>query len=268
MDPEKATRAAAHHLHDLYAQFGDWYLAMSAYNCGPGCVDRAVQRTGFADFWELRNRNALPRDTMNYVPVILAVTIMAKNPKDYALEDVESDQPVEYDTVAVHCPTNLALVADALDRPVSEIQELNPSLLKLMAPADYQLHIPKGTTAALMAALDSVPEAHRVSWRMHRVAQGETVAEIARRYATAPSVIAEANHSLADVPEAGDLLIIPASYSPSRPATHRLSAKTTAHGRGARVASKSVPEKVLHHRASARTYKSAAVPSRRTRTAN
>src|SRR5579864_7950289 len=89
MDPERATRAAARHLHDLYVTFGDWYLAMAAYNCGPGCVDHAVQRTGYADFWELRDRKALPRDTQNYVPLILAVTIMAKNPKDYNLEDVD-----------------------------------------------------------------------------------------------------------------------------------------------------------------------------------
>jgi membrane-bound lytic murein transglycosylase D len=266
MDPEKATRAAAHHLHDLYAQFGDWYLAMAAYNCGPGCVDRAIQRTGFADFWELRERNVLPRDTMNYVPVILAVTIMAKNPKDYELVDLDPDQPVEYDTVTVPCSTNLALVADALDRPASEIQDLNPALLRPVVPADYQLHIPKGTTAALMAALDNVPESHRGSWRMHRVAPGETIAEIARRYATPANSIAEANHSLAEVPEAGDLLIIPASSPQARTSVHSVAAKTSLHRRSTKLAAKTVPDKVLHHRA-ARTYKAASV-SRRTHTAN
>ena len=97
MDPEKATRAAARHLHDLYAMFGDWYLAMAAYNCGPGCVEQAVERTGYADFWELRRLNVLPKDTANYVPVILALTIMAKNPKDYDLDNLDYDQPVEYD---------------------------------------------------------------------------------------------------------------------------------------------------------------------------
>src|SRR5204862_1287809 len=90
-DPEKATHAAARHLRDLYNQFGDWYLAMAAYNCGPGCVDRAVQRTGYADFWTLRDMGALPRETTNYVPLILAMTIMAKNPKDYQLEDFDPE---------------------------------------------------------------------------------------------------------------------------------------------------------------------------------
>ena len=91
LDPEKATRSAARHLHDLYAHFGDWYLAIAAYNCGPGCVDKAVERTGFADFWELRSRNVLPKETTNYVPIILAMTIMAKNPKSYDLDGVVPD---------------------------------------------------------------------------------------------------------------------------------------------------------------------------------
>ncbi|MGA2103408.1 MAG: lytic transglycosylase domain-containing protein, partial [Candidatus Sulfotelmatobacter sp.] len=85
-DPEKSTRAAAHHLKDLYNQFGDWYLAMAAYNSGPGTVQAAVKRTGYADFWELYNRNVLPKETKNYVPIILAVTIMTKNPSQYGLD--------------------------------------------------------------------------------------------------------------------------------------------------------------------------------------
>src|ERR1700728_3383289 len=87
-DPEKSTRAAAHHLKDLYNQFGDWYLAMAAYNSGPGTVQAAVKRTGYADFWELYRRNVLPKETRNYVPIILAVTIMAKNPSQYGLDQV------------------------------------------------------------------------------------------------------------------------------------------------------------------------------------
>ena len=98
-DPEKATRAAARHLHDLYNQFGDWYLAMAAYNSGPGTVQRAVKRTGYADFWELYRRNVLPKETRNYVPIILAVTIMAKNPEQYGLATVVKEKPVPYDTV-------------------------------------------------------------------------------------------------------------------------------------------------------------------------
>ena len=99
LDPEKATRSAARHLRDLYHKFGDWYLAIAAYNCGPGNVEKAVERTGYADFWELRSRRTLPLETTNYVPIILAMTIMAKNAKEYDLDGVVPDPPLEYDVV-------------------------------------------------------------------------------------------------------------------------------------------------------------------------
>src|ERR1700728_1568011 len=141
LDPERATRAAAKHLHDLYAMFGDWYLAMAAYNCGPGCVQRAVERTGYADFWELRRLNALPKETSNYVPVILAMTIMAKNAKDYGLDHLEMEPALEFDTIEMQTATHLALVADAVERPLSELRELNPALVRSMAPAGYSIHV-------------------------------------------------------------------------------------------------------------------------------
>ncbi|HEX4594477.1 MAG TPA: transglycosylase SLT domain-containing protein [Bryobacteraceae bacterium] len=237
MDPERATRAAARHLHDLYVMFGDWYLAMAAYNCGPGCVDHAVQRTGFADFWELRDRNALPRDTKNYVPLILAITIMAKNPKDYNLEDVDLDPPVEYDTITVDSPTSLSLIADATDRPVTEIQELNPALMKPVAPAGYQVRVPKGASSSVVMALDIIPAAHRANWRIHRVTNGETLAEIAKHYATPVAAISTANQGMSAAPEAGDLLVIPAGYHVERAVPHRTS--TTAHRKIARPAAAS-----------------------------
>ena len=268
LDPEKATRAAARHLRDLYGTFGDWYLAMAAYNCGPGCVDRAVQRTGFADYWDLRSLNALPRDTANYVPLILAITIMVKNPKDYGLENLDADQPIEYDAVDIDSPTNLALVADVTDRPVSEIQDLNPALLKPVAPAGYQLRVPKGTLAPVQTALQSIPASHRCSWRVHRVARGETLAEIARRYATPAGSIAAVNNRMAELPEAGDLLIIPAAYQPQRAVVHTAKASTHRKASHRVVASRQVPAKVLHHRASARTYRTAGIASKRRPAAN
>ncbi len=265
LDPEKATRAAARHLKDLYNQFGDWYLAMAAYNCGPGCVDRAVQRTGYADFWKLRELHVLPKDTENYVPAILAVTIMAKNAKDYGLDAVDGDAPVEYDTVALDAPTNLALVADAIERPVSEIRELNPALLRGSAPAGYQLRVPKGTASALMTALEQIPAARRASARMHRVERGETLAAIARMYGSVPAAILAANSNVIDSPEAGELLIIPAVYhEKNAPAKRAL--KTNAKSRGTVAAaskrsatSRGITGQVLHRRATAPRLKTAAL---------
>jgi membrane-bound lytic murein transglycosylase D len=218
LDPEKATRAAARHLRDLYQEFGDWYLAMAAYNGGPGTVERAIQRTGYADFWELRGRNVLPRETANYVPAILAMIIVIKNPKDYRLEGVEPDPPLEYDTIELTAPTHVALIADACDRPVSAIRELNPSLLRNLAPASYQLHLPKGTGGFVASALEMVPQTRRNAWRMHRVGEGETLALIAKRFGSSLSSVQGANQSLAAQPEPGEMVVIPAA-PPAEPKT-------------------------------------------------
>jgi len=280
LDPEKATRAAARHLRDLYNQFGDWYLAMAAYNCGPGCVDRAVQRTGYADFWTLRNLNVLPTQTQNYVPLILAITIMAKNPKDYGLDRIEVDRPIEYDSVTLTAPTNLALVADALERPVSEIRELNPALLKGVAPEGYDLRVPKGTTHPLLAALEGIPARHRASARLHRVERGESLAVIAKRYRTPAAVIAAVNKNTMVAPEAGDVLLIPAAFQDGTPgvrsvrtkgrAAHYSAPVTTARSSSSRgtpsnratlrnVSTQRVSPKVLNHRAPARHMKTASI---------
>jgi len=207
LDPEKATRSAARHLRDLYGKFGDWYLAIAGYNCGDGCVERAVQRTGYADFWEIRNRNAIPRETTNYVPIILAMTIMHKNAKDYGLENIDGETPVQYDTVDVAATTHLALIADAADRPVGDVRDLNPALIGNVAPAGYPVHVPTGTARQVTAAIETIPAERRASWRIHRVSEGDTLESIARRYSTPVSAITAANN--ATEAEIGDVLVIP-----------------------------------------------------------
>ena len=212
LDPEKATRAAARHLKDLYNEFGNWYLAIAAYNCGPGCVEKAVERTGYADFFELRARHAIPVETTNYVPIILAMTIMTKNAKEYGLDDVVSQAPLEYDSVEMSAPTNLELIADLTDTPVSQLLELNPALLKSIAPDGYEVRVPKGSGPSLSASLQVVPTGQRASWRMHLVTEGDTLATIAKRYGASPKSIADANQLTGGSPNTGDRLLIPAAY--------------------------------------------------------
>ena len=216
LDPEKATRAAARHLHDLYNEFGNWYLAIAAYNCGPGCVEKAVERTGYADFFELRARRAIPVETTNYVPIILAMTIMTKNAKEYGLDDVVPEAPLEYDSVEMTAMTNLDLIADLTDTPVSQLLELNPALLKSLAPEGYTVRVPKGSGATLSAAIMTVPMSQRASWRMHLVTGGDTLATLAKRYGISAKSIADANRMDASAVNpslnAGDRLLIPAVY--------------------------------------------------------
>ncbi len=210
-DPEKATRAAAKYLKDLYARYGDWYLAMAAYNCGAGAVDRAVERTGYADYWELLKRHALPKETSSYVPIIVAMTIMAKNPLDYGLANVDLDSPVEYDSIQVSAATNLNLIADATMQPVSVIRELNPSLLKQVAPAGFLVHVPKGMSEATQASLAIVPAANRNAWRLHHVEDGDTLTTVARTYHLTANSIAAVNPEATSL-EKGNVLLIPAVW--------------------------------------------------------
>ena len=218
MDPEKATRAAAKHLHDLFNEFGDWYLAIAAYNCGPVNVEKAVERTGSADFWELRALGVLPAETTNYVPIILAMTIMEKNAAEYGLEGIQLQPSLEYDTVELSAPTSLTLVSDITDTPLSELAALNPAVLRNLAPENYSLHVPKGSAKQLVAALQMVPAERRAAWRMHRVSSGETLASIGKQYGIGTNSIISANNLDADEALEGDRLLIPASLRPDPPA--------------------------------------------------
>ena len=195
-DPEKATRAAARHLHDLYNQFGDWYLAMAAYNSGPGNVQQAVRRTGYADFWELYKRNVLPAETKNYVPIILAMTIMSKNPAQYGLDAVQPDPAMKYDVVKVNYPVDLRLVAECVDVPVERMVDLNPSLLRRTTPKDqsFDLRLPEGSKEKYETAIATIPVEKRVAWRYYKVQPGDTLAGIARKYRTTERAISQANN--------------------------------------------------------------------------
>ncbi|MDP9264469.1 MAG: transglycosylase SLT domain-containing protein [Acidobacteriota bacterium] len=194
-DPEKATRAAARHLRDLYAQFGDWYLALAAYNSGPGNVQRGVERTGYADFWELYRRDALPRETKNYVPIIIAATIVAKNPAQYGLGNVIPELAPEVDTVKVDYPVDLRLVAECVDSSVEALQELNPSLLRMTTPKEgsFDLKLPGGTAEKYRAAIAAIPVDKRVWWRYYKVVPGDTLQSVAKRYRTSAAAITDAN---------------------------------------------------------------------------
>ncbi len=193
LDPERATRAAARHLRDLYEEFGDWHLALAAYNCGPGCVDRAVQRTAFADYWELRSRHAVPTETTNYVPIILALTIIMKNPADYGLADLQLEAPLEYDTIEVYSNTSLQLAADAAGIPLSTIQDMNPAILRSLVPSGYFLRVPKGQAEEVSAALNLVPPDKRDTWRLHRLSENDTMDTLARQYRLTLPALEKAN---------------------------------------------------------------------------
>jgi len=226
-DPEKSSKAYARYMKELYNQFGDWYLAMAAYDWGPGYVQRAVMRTGYADFWELYRRNVLPGETKNYVPGIIAAIIMAKNPTQYGLDKMVPEPAVVSDTVTVNYAVDLRLVADVTNATLQEIVALNPSLLRMTTPRDmpFDLHIPVGTGDLFASRIKQIPEDKRDTWRFHVVHEGETLDGIASTFHVRASEIAEENDLTAnDGVDAGDELVIPiaAPRAVAHPQTYKV----------------------------------------------
>jgi membrane-bound lytic murein transglycosylase D len=225
-DPEKSSKAYAKYMKMLYDQFGDWYLAMAAYDWGPGNVQRAVMRTGYADFWELYRRNVLPAETKNYVPGIIAAIIMAKNPAQYGLEKMVPESAVTSETVTVDYAIDLRLVADVTDASLPEIVALNPSLLRMTTPRDmsFYLHIPVGTREAFVSRLKQIPEDKRASWRFRVVHSGESLDGIAMAFhAHVSDIAAENGLSVGDDIDTGDELVVPvASIANARPQRYAL----------------------------------------------
>jgi membrane-bound lytic murein transglycosylase D len=194
-DPVKSTQAAARHLKDLYQTFGDWSLAMAAYDSGALTVQEAVERTGYADYWALRRLHALPPETEDYVPIFMATLMIAKDPKAYGFE-VQPDPPLAVDQVVVSTPTDLRLVAQLIDVPVEELTRLNPVLLRWTTPpnnSQFVLSLPQGTKELFEQRVAAIPENKRIWWRAHKVEEGETLASIARKLHVSPVALREVN---------------------------------------------------------------------------
>lgn len=193
-DFEKATRAAAQHLRDLYADFDDWYLVMSAYNAGAGRVYRAMRRSGSKDFWEMRR--FLPRETRSYVPSYIAVSVIAMNHKEYGF-DVTPADPLDYDYVTVDDCVDLEVLAECAGIEFETLRELNPMLIHRSTPPTvkgFQLRVPRSVDKELFQQnYASLPESKKMSWVTHRVKKGETIQSVARHYGVSHQVLAESN---------------------------------------------------------------------------
>jgi membrane-bound lytic murein transglycosylase D len=179
---EQATRASARHLKDLAKRYnGNWELAMAAYNTGAGNVDRAIARAGSANFWMIYPYIA--QETRNYVPNILAVILIAKNPEKYGFKGIKPDAPLSYDVVQVPTATSLQLVADATDSNVDYIRTLNPELKRDTTPRGdtYNVRIPAGRAKQFAALIQRIPPERRETARLISVAPGEDWQSIANR---------------------------------------------------------------------------------------
>ena len=197
-DPEKATIAAAKYLNTLVRMFdGDWHLALASYNGGPGRVQRALRRTNAKDFWAVAARgNVLPRETRDYVPMILAAIMIARNPAQYGF-DLTLEPPVQYDTVTLPKPVDLRRVAEWTDTTIDEIQALNPELRRWTTPVRdeaYTLKVPMGTADLVALKLVQASTTELASLKWYTVRKGETLATVARKLGVSRTDLAEANY--------------------------------------------------------------------------
>jgi len=247
-DFEKATRAAAAYLRDLYARYDDWYLAMAAYNAGEGKIDRAVARSRTKDFWSIAKTRNIRAETKSYVPAILASILIDKSPADYGF-DTLLDPPLQWEAVTIDKPTDLQIVAEGAGVSLEDIRFLNPELRGLVTPPNvptYKVRVPVGSSASLLAHLATLPDDKRVSWTVYETKPGETFTSVARRYKVPAKALVDANPryagkrlgrgTLLNVPLVGGAVVPTAALAENRPSyeageriVHRVRTGDTLH---------------------------------------
>jgi membrane-bound lytic murein transglycosylase D len=217
-DPEKATVAAARYLKHLYGIFGDWPLALASYNAGEGTVMRAIQHQGTTNYWELR----LPKQTEEYVPQFMAALAISRDPVKYGFGDIELDDPMRFDEVAMKGAVDLRSIAKLAECSYDELRELNPSARTAMLRGPNGIttvRVPEGKSELIQKNLAAGIELPSVNLTVrHRVRRGETLRMIASEYAVSPTELARVNNLGRGRPlRRGMLLTVPASFRAPRP---------------------------------------------------
>ncbi len=210
-DFEKATRAAARHMKDLYREFNDWHLVFVAYNAGGGWVRKGIRRSGSTDYWEMRRR--LPRETRNYVPQYIAVALIVMRPEAFGFGDVQKADSLTFDYTTVNDCIDLGILAECAETDLETIKELNPELTQWCTPPNYpgyKLRVPIGKAAIFAENYAKIPEDKKFDFATHTIRRGETVGQIASRYKITSAVLLEVNKlSRSKRLKVGATLVIP-----------------------------------------------------------
>ncbi len=214
-DPEKSTIAAAKYLKDLYETFACWYLAAAGYNAGEYKIVKAIKRYRTEDFWTLTKVRYLKRETKDYVPLMIAAALVAKDPEKYGFTDVEYQKPLRYEKVRVPELTGLSVVANACEVSLEEIKDLNPGLRRGVTPPnenDYEIKIPFGRKDLFEITFQILQAYEKFEFKTHLVKKGETLKGIAKLYRVDLEPLHELNHLTKTTPiSKGTILSIPIS---------------------------------------------------------
>ncbi len=213
-EPEKATRAAIKYLSKLHNEFGDWHLAVAAYNSGEGRIENAINDQGTRDFWELAATEGIYLETKRYVPKLIAAILIGRNPEQYGFTDVAYMKPLRHETIDVPAGTDLEAVAVTANTSVKTLRTLNNELLKNQAPAtqgDYTLRIPEGTKQLVASNLDKLRPVATTRFVTHTVKKGETLTAICELYNINKITLLKANNLRTASLQQGLRLQIPAS---------------------------------------------------------
>lgn len=200
-DPVLSTRAAANYFKDLYSLFGSWHLALAAYNSGEYRVNRAVLRHYNRNFWLLSSKKALPRETRNYIPKLIAAIHISKNPKKYGFKDIDYQSAINYELLKINKPISLFKLAQQINSSQEEIKRLNPSYKGEYVPIyekESYIRIPVGLLSQAQASLDKIQmNQPKYAYHYHywyRVRRGDSLSRIARRHKTSIKKLRRANN--------------------------------------------------------------------------
>lgn len=209
-DPEKATRAAARHLKDLYNIWGDWHLAMANYNISPRGLRRAIRAAGEEDYWAAYPY--LPRETQGYIPGFIAATMIEMNPTEFGFQEEYGGEAYDYVVHEVDPLMPLDKLAQAAGITTEELKDYNPELRQWATPPNnkYPLKLPVGTKERFASNYEDIPKNERSqNVTMHTVHRGETLGYIAKRYGTSVRALYETNESLSNTIYPGQKIVVP-----------------------------------------------------------
>ena len=218
-DPEKSTDAAILFLSKMYRQFGDWYLVWAGYNGGPGRVSKAVAKHNTKDFWTLKENNAFPDETDNYIPKIVAAAIIGKYRDRYGFTDVKYQEPLQYTHVTIDGNVAVDILAKCAHISTNEFLAYNPEIVQSAlppTPSKLTIKVPANTQESFKAALASVPPEERLTYVRHVIKKGETLGSIAKKYGVSVSSIQKVNKiSNPNRISLGQVIMIPSTEVPT-----------------------------------------------------